>query len=530
MPNREQSGKIGLYMRLSRDDDKAGESASIDHQRIILRKYVEEHGGSIVDEYVDDGWSGTNFERPEVRRLLSDAQAGKIDTIIVKDLSRFGRNYIQVGQYIDYIFPAYGIRFIALNDNVDTADRGSASMDMMPLMNVFNEWHAANTSKKIRAVLEASQRAGKYTNWSYPYGYKAGNDERRTAVVDTEASEVVRRIYDLRLQGFSARSIARILTGEGIPNPATYFTKSDGGKSNRNCSSFWVAKTVRSILSNPVYLGNMIQHKTTTVSYKNHKVVNIPESEWIIKENAHMPVVSREIWEKVQSTYNSARGRADKTNTVHALSGLVVCPDCGKKMKFKSAKDVHNCFICRTYSELGNKYCSSHHITEKLLEAVVLDDIRSLLKTASFDETRFRERYLKERAKRSGQSRNSDEKQLKACKTRMNELDKLLMSAFEEKVLKSMPESVYKSLSEKYQAERESVQRNIAAIENRLTCSDNDGDGAEEYARRIKRYVKGDCLTREMCLQLIDRVTVGKKPDKNEEREIHIFYKFTIKD
>ena len=163
-------------MRLSRDDDKSGESMSIENQRIILRRYAGEHGGEIVQEYADDGYSGTDFERPAVKRMLQDAQSGKINTIIVKDLSRFGRNYIQVGQYIDYIFPAYGIRFIALNDNVDTADRTSAAMDMMPIMNVFNEWHASNTSKKIRAVLEASQRSGKYTNWTYPYGYKAGEN------------------------------------------------------------------------------------------------------------------------------------------------------------------------------------------------------------------------------------------------------------------------------------------------------------------------------------------------------------------
>ncbi len=172
MSKQKQLNRTALYMRLSRDDEKAGESMSIENQRVILKKYAEENGGTVVDEYIDDGWSGTDFDRPSVKRLLDDAKEGKIDTIVVKDLSRFGRNYIQVGQYIDYIFPAYGIRFIALSDNVDTADRTSAGMDMMPIMNVFNEWHAANTSKKIRAVLEANWKQGKYTNWAYPYGYR----------------------------------------------------------------------------------------------------------------------------------------------------------------------------------------------------------------------------------------------------------------------------------------------------------------------------------------------------------------------
>ena len=195
MPRNLPLKRTALYMRLSRDDEKAGESLSIENQRAVLRAFVEENGGLVAGEYVDDGWSGTDFERPAVKRLLSDAKAGSLDTVVVKDLSRFGRNYIQTGQYIDYIFPAYGIRFIALNDNVDTFDRENPGMDMMPIMNVFNEWHAANTSKKIRAVLQASWRQGKFTGWAYPYGYKAGTDAKRTAVIDEEAAKTVRRIF-----------------------------------------------------------------------------------------------------------------------------------------------------------------------------------------------------------------------------------------------------------------------------------------------------------------------------------------------
>ena len=526
MSKQKQLNKTGLYKRLSKEDEKAGESMSIEHQGILLRQYAEEHGFNVVDEYADDGYSGTNFDRPDVQRLLDDAKSGRIDTIIVKDLSRFGRNYIEVGQYIDYIFPAYGIRFIAINDNVDTADRTSTAMDMMPIMSVFNEWHAANTSKKIRAVLESSQRSGKYTNWNYPYGYRAGDDESRTAVIDEEAAAVIRRIYDLRLQGHSARTIARILTDEGIPNPATYYTKLDGGKWNRPCKPYWNPETIRWILSNPTYIGHTIQHKTTRVSYKNHKVVQIPESEWIINENAHEPIISKEIWDKVQTTYEGKRGRSDKSNVVHPLSGLVVCPNCGKKLKFKSAKDVHNCFVCRTYVDLGKKYCTSHHITEQLLEALVLDDIHSLLEEVEIDETKVKERFLRERSKHTEQSRYSDEKQLKANKNRLVELDKLIQIAFEERVLGKMPESVCIILCEKYQAEKESVQRTIGEIEKRLAESNKDDEDAEEYIRRLKRYGKGESLTREMCLQLIDYIAVGEKVANNVEREIDIHYKF----
>ncbi len=512
-------GKTGIYMRLSRDDDKAGESMSIEHQRMILRKYVAEHGGEIVDEYVDDGWSGTNFDRPEVKLMLSDAQSGKIDTILVKDLSRFGRNYIQVGQYIDYIFPAYGIRFIAISDNVDTADRSSTAMDMMPIMNVFNEWHAANTSKKIRAVLEASRRAGKYTSWGYPYGYKAGSDDNRTAVIDGTAAAVVRKIFDMRAQGLSVKAIARTLSDEGIPNPATYYTRLDGKKINKQFSPYWSPRTVTWILSNPVYIGTTVQHKTTSVSYKNHRTVKIPETEQIVKEHAHEPIICRELWEKVQTVNRSvSRGRADKNDRVHALSGLLVCADCGKKLKFKA-----KCFYCRTYVDLGKAYCTSHRIDETLIESVVQKDIQSILKPTVFDEQKARERYARERARKNGQNRDSAEKQLKAKKNRLAELDRLIECAFEGRVLGNLPESVCVNLCEKYQKEKNSVEEEIARLEKRL--EETSRDDADEYVKRLKRYADCEELTREMCLQLVELITVGEETGQNTRR-IHIYYRF----
>lgn len=514
-------------MRLSRDDG-AGESMSIENQRILLQRYVNECGGIIIDEYVDDGWSGTDFERPAIKRLLQDAQAGKVDTIIVKDLSRFGRNYIQVGQYIDYIFPAYGIRFIALNDNVDTADKNSSGMDMMPIMNVFNEWHAANTSKKIRAVLEAKQRSGIYTSWNYPYGYRAGTDANRTAVIDEDAAKIVRRIYDLRLQGNSARIIARILTDEGIPNPATHFTKLSGDKSQRRCSPHWVPKTVMEILKNPTYIGSVTQHKTTSVSYKNHTVVKIPENERIVKEYAHRAIISRDIWNKVQALNNSSsKGRADKGNIVHALSGLLVCPDCGKKLKLSSYKGKNSIhyYICRTYCDLGKKYCPSHRISESVLEELVLRDIQSMLPSVEINEEKLKEQYLRERAKRNTGSKFANERQLIAHKNRLAELDILIQSAFEAKVLGSMPENVCINLCTKYQAEKEAVEREIGKIEQKLVVIDDEKEAAE-YLNKLRRYAACQTLTREICLELISFIEVGEKAQG--ERAIQIYYKFKM--
>ena len=527
MSKQKQLNRTGLYLRLSRDDEKAGESLSIENQRIILRKFAAENGGTIVDEYIDDGWSGTDFERPGVKRLLDDAKDGKIDTIVVKDLSRFGRNYIQVGQYIDYIFPAYGIRFIALSDNVDTADRCSSGMDMMPIMNVFNEWHAANTSKKIRAVLEAKWQAGKYTNWAYPYGYKAGTDENRTAVIDEEAAKTVRRIYDMRLQGYSVRTIARKLTDEGIPNPTAYYTRLDGKKSDRQGSPYWSQKTVADILKDRTYIGTLTQHRTTRFSYKNHKVLNVPQGEQIVRENAHEAIIDRTTWDKIQAINDrTARGKADKANRVHPLSGLLVCADCGKKLTGKSGgRDRIYMYACRTYTDLGKKYCTSHSVSEKQIESIVLQDIRSMLGDVKINEKKAKEYFLRERTKCGEQNRLSDEKQLRALSNRLTELDKLIQSAFEEKVLGNLPDSVCKSLCEKYQLEKEGTERQISDLEKRLSETDCIDAEVEEYIARLKRYAKCEELTREMCLQLIEFITVGEKPADNKPREIHIYYK-----
>lgn len=398
-------------------------------------------------------------------------------------------------------------------------------MDMMPIMNVFNEWHAASTSKKIRSVLDASRRAGKFTNWNYPYGYRAGTNEKRSAVVDEEAANVVRRIFDLRLRGNSVGTIARILSDEGIPNPATHYTRLDGGKWERNCSPLWAPKTVRWILSNPVYLGSTVQHKTTRVSYKNHQVVNVPESEWIVTKNAHEPLVSQEIWDKVQESFRSARGRTDKTGKIHPLSGLVVCADCGKKLKLKRAKNASGCFLCRTYVDLGKQRCSSHRISEETLERLVLQDLRALSAAETFDEERAKERFLKERSKRRAQGKVSDEKQLKACQNRLKELDKLLQSAFEEKILQDLPEDVFSKLCEKYRTERESVLKTLDGLKARLFQAGGEDEDAEEFLRRFRRFARVETLTREMCQEFIERITVGERKDDGE-REICIAYKF----
>ena len=290
----------GLYYRLSQEDERQGESVSIDNQRTMLRKYAEEHGFEIHDEYIDDGVSGTTFQRPEVQRLLDDAKTGVINTIIVKDLSRFGRNYIEVGQYVDYVFPAFGIRFIAIQDNVDTENRDSGAMEMMPIMNVFNEWHAANTSKKIRAVRRSNALAGIYSAKKATYGYLKGTDKKRTPVIDEETAPVVRRIFELYAAGTSPKNIADILNAENIPSPGKLAYERLGHKGRPNEMRLWCEVSIRFMLNNIMYIGHLPMLQETTVSYKNHKRQAKDRSDWVITYNNHEPIISQELWDKVQ--------------------------------------------------------------------------------------------------------------------------------------------------------------------------------------------------------------------------------------
>ena len=268
-----QNTKAGIYLRLSNDDERAGESLSIENQKRILEKHSAEQGFEIVDTYIDDGWSGTSFDRPDVKRLLEDAKISRINVLIVKDLSRFGRNYIEVGRYTDDIFPTYNICFIALGDNVDTANNEGGGMSMMPIMNVFNEWHAANTSQKIRSVIEANAKAGKYRTCYAPYGYVKGENENRLPVRDEPAASNVLRMFEMRASGIIPNKIAQTFNNEGVLPHSDYRAEKFGTPNNRKSHHLWSCSAVKQILTNSTCLEHLVQMRTTTVSYKNKKTV-----------------------------------------------------------------------------------------------------------------------------------------------------------------------------------------------------------------------------------------------------------------
>lgn len=525
----------GLYLRLSQEDERTGESLSIENQRMILRKYAEENGFEIHGEYIDDGVSGTTFNRPEVQRLLDDAKTGVINTIVVKDLSRFGRNYIEVGQYLDYVFPAFGIRFIAIQDNVDTSNRDSGAMEMMPIMNVFNEWHAANTSKKIRAIKRAHAVEGKFSGSRTPYGYLKGTDEKKTFIVDEETAPVVKRIFEMYASGISPQKIAEIFNEEDIPCAGRIAFLRSGRKYNNNEHPYWEQATIRPILKNIAYLGHLAQQKFTCVSYKNHKVIQKDMSDWVIVYNTHEPIISQELWDRVQERMKSqANGRKMHTGITHPLSGFVYCADCGGKLKMgyvwnKKVNDYRYNFDCGRLKRYGKSYCFSHYISAKVLEEIVLEDIRATAKYITLDEQAVKNEFIKHSVQMTESTVKTTRKELKAKQKRFEELSRLMQVAYEDRVKGKMPEDICIGFIEKYSNEQKTLKDEIVALEERISQVESTTQNVDEFIRTIKKYLEVPALTREMCYELIDRIVVGGLPKvTGKERVIDIVYKIDI--
>lgn len=533
-PKQDKNYIVGIYARLSRDDGQDSESVSIENQRLILQKYVDEQGWKLHDVYVDDGISGTTFERPGVQKLLDDAKNGIINTIIVKDLSRFGRNYIQVGQYIDYIFPLYGIRFIALQDNVDTANKESSAMEMMPIMNVFNEWHAANTSKKVKSVIRAQAKDGKYHSPKAPFGYVIVDKDKRLPVIDEPAASYVRRIYDMRLKGLSHKRICDILNLEGIPCPQKYNEDKFGKKGDYRSLRYWSVVSVKLILENPIYKGDLVQQRVTKVSYKNHKRIFRDESEYIVIPNTHEAIIDREKWDRVQEMRNTvSRGRYQKRSGItHPLSGLMFCADCGGKMQMRKTDGKHKTYFsfdCGDHCRIGKAYCFSHHITAGILEEIILTDIQSKVNTVITDEAAIRRKFLEKNAKLTQEKVKTAQSELKRKNKRFTELDGLIESAYEDKVKGKMPEDICIRLMNRYTDEQKTLTEEIKILNESLAESNQASADVDEFIGKIKRYINPTELTREMCMELIDRIIVGAAPrNKDEPRNIQIVYKVDI--
>lgn len=383
-----------LYERLSRDDDLTGESNSITNQKKYLEDYARKNGFENIRHFTDDGFSGVNFNRPGFQSLIKEVEAGNVETLIVKDMSRLGRNYLQVGFYTEVLFPQKNVRFLAINNSIDS--NNASDNDFAPFLNIMNEWYAKDTSNKIKAIFDARMKDGKRCSGSIPYGYNRLPSDKQTLVVDPVASEVVKRIFALANEGKSTRAIAEILTEEKVLTPAAYAKEYHPEQYNGNKFTdpyLWAMSTIRNILDRQEYLGHTVLRKSVSTNFKLHKRKNTDKEEQYVFPNTHEPIISQELWDSVQKRRSRVnRASAWGTHT-HRLSGYLYCADCGRRMTLQthySKKDgsVQYSYRCGGYASRVNG-CTAHSISANNVEALILSSVKRFSRFVLNDEQAF---------------------------------------------------------------------------------------------------------------------------------------------
>ena len=526
---------VGVYARLSRDDERTGESVSIENQKELLAQYVKEQGWNLYSYYCDDGVSGTTFDRPQFNRLVQDATDGKINLVLCKDLSRLGRDYIEAGRYTDYIFPSLGCRFIALNDGVDTIHKNNEMMVI--LKNVMNDLYARDTSNKIKAVRQSTFKAGKFISAYAPYGYMKSPEDKHKLIPDPVTAPIVRRIFNLRAQGNGHRKIAIILNEDGIPSPRTYYYMVRGQEHHSYEMVAWSDMTVRSILRNEVYIGHLVQNKTGHISYKNHKQVSKPREEWIKVENTHEPLIEKELWDFVQATEDRlTRGRSGKNGMVSLFADVLRCMDCGGAMRFstdyrkrKNGKpSEYKAYLCNRYMSGGRQACSPHYINQRLLVELVTLDIRAKAIFAQNNPDELKAKLLNKREAASVEQTKAMQTALTALDKRLAELEKLVQAVYEDKVMGRIPEAICVKLLKQYEAERAEKLESKQKLSAKIAESAADTKSIDDWLNVIQDYAQLETLDRPTLVRLINRIEVGEKSvvDGVTERTINIYYNF----
>ncbi|MBR6109951.1 MAG: recombinase family protein [Clostridia bacterium] len=517
-----------LYCRLSQDDGREGESNSISNQKEILQAYAKKNGLLHPKFFVDDGYSGTTFDRPAFREMEAMAENGEIATIVVKDLSRFGRNYLEVGQYLEIKYPTLGIRFIAIQDNVDS--ESNTGTELMPFSNIFNEWHAATTSKKVRAVWASKAAQGKRVSHIIPYGYVRDEKDIEKWHIDPEAAEVVKRIYDLCLSGKGPSQIARILEADRIPTPSEHFISI-----GRNpCSKVtaipynWSGDCVADILDNRVYTGCAVNHKTTRVSYKVHKMIYHPEEEYQIIPNMQEPIIPEETWLRVHEL-RSHKHRPTKYGFTSIFSGLVFCADCGKKLYFLAPKkDRPNSqhFVCSGYKN-GHHGCTTHHIREVVLKEIVWESITRFVDFVRSYESVFV--YLLEQ--RNAKTRSVDLKRMKRAvennRKRIDEIDVLIERIYEDNVKEKLTDERFLTMSRKLEEEQRLLKTETEAVQSELAKEEERKTDLRLLLKTIREQTDIKELTPQLVNTLIRRIEIHEAVKNGNEKTVAVDIFFT---
>ena len=531
---KQQIYNTALYLRLSRDDELQGESSSITTQRSMLRLYAKEHHLNVIDEYIDDGWSGTNFDRPNFQRMIDDIEAGKINCVVTKDLSRLGRNYIMTGQYTELYFPSHNVRYIAIDDGVDS-EKGES--EIAPFKNIINEWVARDTSRKVKSAFKTKFAEGAHYGAYAKIGYRKHPEIKGKIVPDDETRWIVEKIFMLAYQGNGGSKITKQLITEKVPTPAwinfqRYGTFAHVFENEPESKRYaWTIAQVKSILKDEIYIGNSVHNKQSTVSFKSRKKVRKPESEWFRVENTHEAIIDKEVFYHVQEQIKSRR-RQRKDSTTQIFAGLVKCFDCGWSMRFgtnNTSKTPYSYYACSFYGQFGKGYCSMHYIRYDVLYQAVLERLQYWANAVQQNEEKVLKKIQKAGNAERINTRKKTTSALKKAENRQKEIDRLFMRMYEDRADEKITERNFVMLSSKYQKEQVELEEQIANLSEELRKMEQEMIGAEKWIELIKECSVPKELNATLLNAMIEKILIHA-PQTNESgertQEIEIYYRF----
>ena len=544
----EENKITALYERLSKDDDLLGESNSIINQKAMLENYAKQNGFKNIRHYTDDGYSGGNFERPDWKRMVTDIQAGLIGTVIVKDMSRVGRDYLQTGFYTKVLFKQQGVRFIAVSNGVDSTD--ATSSEFAPFLNIMNEWYLRDCSRKIRASYKVRGNAGKHTTNNVPYGYKKSPDDKNQWIIDEEVAPVVRRIYRLCVEGYGIGDIAKILREDKIETPSYYWGSRGIGNWKTRYSVDrpydWTMSTVADILARIEYMGHTVNFRTHSSDYKERRIIKNPKEEWKIFENTHEAIIDKETWELVQRLRGTPK-RHDFAETPNPLTGILFCADCGAKLYNNTEKaramregktpdpqtGYYNSdhYDCKNYklSRVREKTtCTTHYINTNSLIRLILETLKLVSEYAIANKEEFAQKVRDLSMQKQFESLKEQKALLAKKEKRYGELKGLVKKLYESYATEKISEKNFEMLSADYEAEQESLETEIQELQLQIDVYNENTDKSEQFLEVAKRYTDFSVLTAPMLNEFIEKIVVHAPVWNEGERtqEVEFYFKF----
>lgn len=536
-----------LYERLSRDDEMQGESNSIVNQKRYLEEYAQAQGFKNIRHFTDDGYSGTNFKRPGFQEMIAAIEAGEIDVVCVKDLSRFGRDYLKVGFYTEIMFPEKGVLFIAINNSVDSAN--PMENDFTPFLNIMNEWYAKDTSNKIRAIFRSRMQDGKRCSGAIPYGYKRDPEDKNHLLIDEEAAKVVRRIYQMVIDGMGSQAIANQLTADNVLIPSAYLEQSEHGES-RNHSYHdpcrWNCTAVSYILDKQEYMGHTVLGKTICENFKTKKRRKARPDELIIFENTHEPIIDAETWHLVQKLRRRTRRKLANGSYSHRLSGLVYCADCGKRLSYSSPQSQHrpdgktydadSSFRCPTYKSMYGE-CTMHYIKSSTLDKLVDEAVRKIARYILRNEQAFLEQVRVLTSADQKQTQSEDKKELVNIKKRIAELDNYIKRLYEGNASGKIPDRQFEKLMAQYDSEQQELEERVKEIEASIHEIQQESENGQQFVRLVQKYRDLTEIDQTALNEFIDKVVVheatgGRTADRSQQIDIYFNFigQFMVED